>query len=183
MKLLREPPPRTRYLAPDELERLIFAAPRHLVPIIKIAALTGMRMGEILGLMWEDVAPDGGSVRLTRTKTGEARTVFLCGAARAVLVELRTKARGSFVFHHGGRRFTYINNGWRKALRLAGIDDFRFHDLRHTFASHMVMSGADLPTVQAMLGHKTITMTMRYSHLSARHIREAVAKLDEVVRI
>ena len=180
VKLLREPPPRTRYLAPAELDRLLFAAPRHLVPIIKIAVYTGMRVGEILGITWADVAPDGGSVRLLRTKNGEARLAYLSTSARDVIAEARARKNGPYVFHFRGRRIGSIKTAWRKTVRLAGIDDFRFHDLRHTFASHMVMRGADIQTVQTLLGHKSITMTTKYSHLSAGHLREAVEKVADL---
>ena len=71
-----------------------------------------------------------------------------------------------------------IKKGFASALRRAGIENFRFHDLRHTFGSHLIMQGVDLRTVQQVMGHKEIKMTMRYSHLSPGHVQEAMEKLD-----
>lgn len=77
-----------------------------------------------------------------------------------------------------GKRYKNIKHSFRHACRRAGIVDFRFHDLRHTFASHLVMAGVDLRTVQELLRHKTLTMTLRYSHLSPAHKVKAVDILD-----
>ena len=76
--------------------------------------------------------------------------------------------------------FGSVKRSFATALRKAGIEDFRFHDLRHTFASQLVMSGVNLKTVQQLLGHKDIKMTMRYSHLSPEFVQEAIEKLDSV---
>src|SRR3990172_647614 len=79
-----------------------------------------------------------------------------------------------------GNRLGTSKTGFLSALRRAGIKDFRFHDLRHTFGSHMVMQGVDLKTVQQVMGHKDIKMTMRYSHLSPEYVQEAMERLDNV---
>ena len=85
-----------------------------------------------------------------------------------------------FVFcKEDGSRLGDIKTGFTKALKRAGIDDFRFHDLRHTFASHLVMNGVDLSTVKELMGHKSIEMTMRYSHLSKGHKDHAVEQLGQ----
>ena len=76
-----------------------------------------------------------------------------------------------------GEPYGDIRRSFRTALKRAGIENFRFHDLRHTFASHLVMSGVDLKTVQELMGHKTINMTLRYAHLSPDHKRKAVENL------
>ena len=77
-----------------------------------------------------------------------------------------------------GRRFFEVKRSFASACRKAGLEDFRFHDLRHTFASHLVMKGVGLKAVQELLGHADIKMTMRYSHLSQAHLKEAVAVLN-----
>jgi site-specific recombinase XerD len=77
-----------------------------------------------------------------------------------------------------GQRYQRIVKGFRQACKRAGISDFRFHDLRHTFASHLVMQGVPLRTVQELLGHKTGQMTLRYTHLSTPHLQEAVTILE-----
>jgi site-specific recombinase XerD len=73
----------------------------------------------------------------------------------------------------------FTNRVWKPALKKAGIEDLHWHDLRHTFASRLIMAGVDLRTVQELMGHKTITMTLRYSHLSPTHQREAVQRLSQ----
>ena len=80
-----------------------------------------------------------------------------------------------------GKRFKYVNRSFKTACRKAGIKDFRFHDLRHTFASHLIMAGVDLTTVSRLLGHKTLTMTLRYSHLAPSHMVKAVDVLDNAI--
>jgi len=87
-----------------------------------------------------------------------------------------------YVFWYGkdGRRYKDIKRSFHSALRRAGIKDFHFHDLRHTFASHLIMEGADITAVKELLGHKTLSMTMRYAHLAPNHKVKAVALLDKL---
>ena len=80
-----------------------------------------------------------------------------------------------------GKPYQDVKRSFNTALRRAGIKDFRFHDLRHTFASHLVMAGVDITTVKELLGHKTLTMTLRYSHLSPSHKVKAVEILDNTI--
>lgn len=88
------------------------------------------------------------------------------------------RSPGVFYDPFDGKRYHSVKHSFRQACRRAGIVDFRFHDIRHTFASHLVMAGVDLKTVQELLGHKTLTMTLRYSHLSPAHKVKAVDILD-----
>jgi integrase len=81
----------------------------------------------------------------------------------------------------GGKRFNNVRRSFNSALRRVGIKDFRFHDLRHCFASHLVMAGIDITTVKELLGHKTLTMTLRYAHLAPSHKVKAVDILDGVI--
>ena len=81
-----------------------------------------------------------------------------------------------------GKPYTSIKRSFKTALKKAGIRDFKFHDMRHTFASHLVMAGVDLTSVKELLGHKSIAMTLRYAHLAPGHKRKAVNMLDQVLR-
>ena len=99
--------------------------------------------------------------------------------ALEVLRTLPRHVESLYVFcDQHGRPYQRIVKGFREACKRANISDFRFHDLRHTFASHLVMHGVPLRTVQELLGHKTGQMTLRYTHLSTPHLQEAVTILE-----
>ncbi|MFN3740471.1 MAG: site-specific integrase, partial [Thermodesulfovibrionales bacterium] len=114
-----------------------------------------------------------GYILLDRTKNGERREIPMNAEVRALFTELlKNRVVGIdyvFVNPQTGKRLTDIKRSFSSACRRAGIQDLRFHDLRHTFASHLVMAGVDLRTVQELMGHKSITMTLRYSHLAKAH--------------
>jgi integrase len=179
VKKLPENNKRLRYLSDDEADRLMDACQRssvaaELVPIVTLALHTGMRQGEILTLKWNQVDMRNGLILLSDTKSGERRELPMNDTVKAIFRTLPERLDGGKVF------VTHMEGpAWRTALRRAGIKDFRFHDLRHTFASRLVMRGVDLATVQSLLGHKTITMTLRYAHLSPSHRAKAVLLLDE----
>ena len=199
VKKLPETKGRTRFLTAEEAETLIGAAPAHLRPIIIMALETGMRRGEILGLKWGDVDMKNGMAYVGETKTNTPRHVPLSGKVRATLAALPRRLGTDYVFTgairhtpaEGKRRrplnqpvgkiglpFRDVDTAFRNACTAAGIVDFRFHDLRHTAASHMVMAGVPMRTVGEILGHKTATMTDRYSHLTPEHKRDAIEKLS-----
>ena len=113
------------------------------------------------------------------TKSGQRREVPLGSNSDAVLARRRPPEAKGYVF--GSRKWNSFRSAWEVAVASAGIDDLRFHDLRHTFASWLVQRGRTLKEVQEALGHTTITMTMRYSHLSPDHLRAAVAVLDGIL--
>jgi integrase len=121
-----------------------------------------------------------GFLLLDRTKNGERREVPINATLRAALQGLTRRLDVPYVFHDPltGRRYRDVKRSFRSACRRAGIKDFRLHDCRHTFASHLVMAGADLTTVKELLGHKTLAMTLRYSHLTSSHKMRAVDLLD-----
>lgn len=190
LKRLREPAGRLRYLQPDELGRLVDELPDYLRPVVLVAGNTGMRLGEILSLRWEEVNVGQRVITLTRTKNGERRGVPLNATVMGVFRELarermRQEVKSPYVFRNPltGDRWIYIGRAFTAAVERARLKDFRFHDLRHTAASWMVMSGVDLLTVKEILGHKDLRMTQRYSHLSPGHRLDAVAKLDEALAV
>ena len=115
-------------------------------------------------------------VRLELTKSGRRREVPLGLNADAVLARRWTSGTKGYVL--GSCKWNSFRSAWEAALVAAGIESFRFHDLRHTFASWLVQRGRTLKEVQEAPGHQTITMTMRYNHLAPDHLRAAVAALD-----
>jgi len=173
---LPEAPPRTRFLSREEYRRLLSAAQPHLKPIIEMAVETGLRSEELLGLRWEYVDLERREVRLTVTKSKQPRVVPLSDRAVAILVARPRIADSLFVFTNPstGHRYKTVKRAFQTACRRSGIEDFRFHDLRHTFASWAVQNGADLYRVSRILGHSTLQMTTRYAHLATEHLHEVV---------
>jgi integrase len=183
VKLEPENNRRLRYLSKEECQALINASSPHLKPIVVTALNTGMRKEEILSLEWEKhVDLRHGFILLDVTKNGERREVPINQTIRDVLQCLVRRLDSPYVFTDGeGRRYQDIKKSFRSACRRAGIKDFRFHDLRHTFASHLAMAGVDLTTLKELLGHKDIRMTLRYAHLAPSHKIKAVEMLREAL--
>jgi len=151
----------------------------YLKPLIILDLNTGLRRGELFNLKWNDVDRAMLTVKGEGAKTGQTRHVPLNQEAYSVLYQWKTQSQDNkLVFPgKGGGRLTNVNNSWRKLLKDANITDFRFHDMRHHFASRLVMAGVDLNTVRELLGHADIKMTLRYSHLSPQVKQAAVDKL------
>lgn len=168
-----------RVLSEDEETRLLAHCPQHLAPIVVFALNTGMRRGEILGLRWDQVDASATSVRVTRTKSGRDRIVPLNAAAAGVIKSQRRDSHRNYVFPStkGGEFMRSVAHSFARACRLAGITGLRFHDLRHTFATRLVRKGADIITVQGLLGHHAVTVTQRYTHTGADEKRRAVEAL------
>lgn len=169
---------RTRYLEAYEINRLIDCCGISIRPIVVTAVNTGMRKHELLDLEWKDVDFGNGIIYIRNTKNSEVRGIPMNDTVKGLLSSLRGKVFSKYVFcKTDGTPFRSVKTAFSTALRKADIKDFTFHDLRHTFASHLVMNNTDLKTVQELLGHKSIEMTMRYSHLSASHKKRAVNRL------
>jgi integrase len=185
IEMPKEPKGRDRYLSEDEIVRLLTACDRSGSPrlgaLVRVAINTGMRRGELVGLEWERVNLSTSTITLYDTKSGDPRSVPINRAVYDALVALEPDAghRSGWVFRtRRGVQWRHVKTSFVTALRRAGIVGVRFHDLRHTAASHMVMRGRSLKEVQEVLGHKNFTMTLRYSHLSAAHKLAAVEALD-----
>lgn len=174
-----------RVLTADEETKLLAHCAPHLLPIVVFALNTGMRRGEILGLRWDQIDASGRSARVTRTKGGRDRIVPLNDAAAGVIKVQRKTSHGSYVFPSmKGREFMRtVDHSFGRACRLAGIVGLRFHDLRHTFATRLIRRGADIITVQALLGHYAVTMTQRYTHTGADEKRRAVERLAQAPQL
>jgi integrase len=179
VKFLKEPPGRLRYLTREEMGLLVEACSPHLRPIVVTALNTGMRKSEILGLKWQDIDFGAKTITIHQTKNNEPRVIPMNQTLYDELHQLPRGLHTPYVFcHENGERYDEVKRSFTSACRKAGIMDFRFHDLRHTFASHLVMNGINLKTVQYLLGHKDIRMTLRYAHLSGEHLQAAVGTLD-----
>jgi integrase len=184
----REPRGRVRYLLDDELERLLEACREsrnpHLYDIVVLALSTGMRRGEIMNLEWQHVSFERSQVVLEDTKNGERRVVPLVGIAHEALLRRSRLQRidSPYVFpapyRHGvPPRPASIQSAWKTALERAHVTDFRFHDLRHSAASHLAMNGATLAEIAEVLGHKTLSMVKRYAHFSEAHTSKVVERM------
>lgn len=153
----------------------------YLTPMVLLALNTGMRRGELLGLEWASVnlASKLLTVTAATAKSRRARHIPLNGEALDLLTRCRSQGTGTgLVFPSpAGSRMGNINSSWEALCDAAGLEDFRFHDLRHTFASRLVQAGVDLNTVRELLGHSDIRMTLRYAHLAPDKLAEAVARL------
>lgn len=182
---LKEPRGRTRYLSEDERKKLLTACQesrsKALYTIVVLALSTGMRRGEIVGLKWDDIDLNAGRITITQTKNGEIRVVPLVGLAKEVLQEYSKVRRidSPLVFPgEDPNQPLKISPAFNRAVKNAGIPNFRFHDLRHSAASYLAMGGATLPEIAAVLGHKTFAMVKRYAHLSESHTASVVEKMN-----
>lgn len=173
---LREAPPRTTYPSDEEIENLIAHAPIHIARVIRFLAETGVRMEEALSLEWPNVSLERREIRLIKTKTSSPRTVPLSDAAIRTLKSVPRHPTSKFVFWHSdGERYQQFSGHFRRIAKRAGFRH-RCHDLRHRFASVFLQATGDLAALQAILGHKSIEMTLRYGHLVTGHLHSAVAK-------
>lgn len=180
-----EPPGRIRFLSRDEYDALMAVAHKDLRPIILCAVTTGLRSGDIQRLDWRQIKLEERIIQIKRTKANKALQVRIAPALMASLSTTPVEKRRGRVFDLTGFR-----RRWEKALKDAKIEDFRFHDLRHTFASWARQAGADIADICEALGHASISMTMRYAHIkpdehvtafdrvSARILEPKVTKSD-----
>lgn len=186
---LSEPRGRVRFLSDDERSRLLIACKqsksRHLYVIVVLALSTGMRLGEILSLSWEQVDLKTCKIILHDTKNNERRAIPLKGHAYDVVEDWsriqRIDTKMLFPNKRDPHRHIDIRSPWYTALQKAEIEDFHFHDLRHSAASYLAMNGATLAEIAEVLGHKTLQMVKRYAHLSEAHTSSVVASMNEKI--
>ena len=188
VKKLKEPQGRIRFLEKDEMERLLAecrnAANPYLYPAVVVALSTGARKMEVLTLKWENVDLPNERAILQDTKNGERRSINLIGEVKNIIEDLynNRKPRDVYVFpSHDGEKPFDIMRSWRAAIKRAGIENFRFHDLRHTTASYLAMQGKSLGEIADVLGHKTLQMVKRYAHLSDAHKKSLTADMNKTI--
>jgi integrase len=182
VKLLPENNGRDRILAPEELQQLLSYLPRHAAMIVHFAYWTGMRASEIFRLTWDKVNLVNRTIKLAAedTKTREPRLVYINDKALEILTETG-RVRGlahNQVFTYKGRPIKGIRTAFLIACHKAGIEDFRFHDLRHTFNTNMRKAGVDHSVIMKLTGHKTAAMFHRYNTVDTADAMEAYRKLD-----
>lgn len=178
---------RIRFLSDDERKRLLEACQKNpdLYIIVVLALSTGARRGEILGTRWKQVDLKRAAIVLHDTKNRERRVLPLHGPALALLSE-RAKVRRIdsdrvFPSHEKPDAEFNLRRCWPEALTEAKIEDFRFHDLRHSAASYLAMNGATIAEIAEVLGHKTLAMVKRYAHLTDSHVSKVVGRMNESV--
>lgn len=185
----KEPRGRVRYLSDDERDRLLTACRASPNPDLYLAVVlslaTGARKMEILTLRWNEVDLQRGALILLETKNGECRTLPIGNHARELLTARATARRLDtdllFPSPDNLHRPVQLRHAWQAALKAARIDDFHWHDLRHSAASYLAMTGASLQEIAAILGHKTLAMVKRYAHLSDQHTASVVNRMNEKI--
>lgn len=179
-----EPKGRVRWLTRDEIHRLLSELPTHLRDAVLFVFATGLRSGNVIGLKWRQVFLDERLIILEGqvVKNGETLGIPLNDTAVEVLRRQHGK-HPEHVFTFRGRPVRWLNtNAWRNALKRAGIENFRFHDTRHVWASLLVQNGADQRALLEAGGWKSEQMVRRYAHLSAEHLLPTARLLDRVLQ-
>lgn len=182
VKRERENNERDRVLGYDEEDELLKVCSPWLREIVIFALETGAREGEILEFNRKSFDPFRRVVTILQSKTGQYKTIPLTSRVFEILKD-KIKVRNNLVFpSQKGTRITDTNLGraFRNALKKAKIEDFRFHDLRHTFASRCAQGGVDLSIIQKYLGHKDFRMVQRYSHHSIESLRNGIEVLERL---
>ncbi|EPS0664141.1 integrase [Vibrio parahaemolyticus] len=193
VKIAKEDNTRIRYLSESEEAALLSAlATREaqlcedndahqyadfFTPLITLAMHTGMRKGEMLTLRWESVSFENRYLTILseNAKSKKKRTIPMNDTVFNMLSQWRVQnLNEEYVFVHEGKRVSFFQYPWQNLLKAAGIENFRFHDLRHHFASKLVMAGVDLNVVRELLGHADLKMTLCYAHLAPAHTAAAV---------
>ena len=177
---------RTRFLSDEERATLLNVCSKsgwpQLHTLVVLAISTGARRGELISLKWDAIDLKAGKAVVTETKNGEARTLPLVGKALEALraLKLQGSAKSEYVFPNPSGFPGYFENfdqRWIEALKAAGIKGFRFHDLRHCCASYLAANGASLLEIADVLGHKTLAMVRRYSHLTQSHKASVIERM------
>lgn len=183
VRLLREASRRIRYLTQEQAERLLRELPAHLAEMAAFSLATGLRKANVTGLQWSQVDLVRGMawIHPDQSKTRKAIAVAFNDDALRV-VTLQVGKHPTHVFSFKGERVLQVSTAaWYKALKRAAIEDFRWHDLRHTWASWHVQNGTPLHALQELGGWESESMVRRYAHLSASHLAVYAARLPTLL--
>ncbi|MEM7175228.1 MAG: site-specific integrase [Chlamydiota bacterium] len=187
VRKLKEPRGRVRFLSEKERETLLTTCKQsdhpYLYTIVILALSTGMRRGEITNLRWENVNFDLGYILIEDSKNGDRRSVSLKGKAYQLVEALKQFQKQDFGFLFPSlfskNKPADLRWFWDQAVEKSGIRNFRFHDLRHSAASYLAMSGATPSEIAEVLGHRTLQMVKRYAHISRQHSAKVIEKMNE----
>ncbi len=180
VRLLPEPKRRIRWLTRDEAARLIAELPRHLAAMVVFSLETGLRKSNVTGLQWSQVDLERRTAWIHADQAKARRAIAVPLSAKAVIV-LREQVgkHPASVFTYNGKPVTQVNTkAWKEALKRAGIEDFRWHDLRHTWASWHVQAGTPLQVLQELGSWETVEMVRKYAHLSSDHLAPYVDRMS-----
>ena len=181
VRMLKEPSGRVRYLSDAEEMRLMSVLTTESeCERIRFLVQTGLRKSEFANLRWKDLDMKAGVITIPRSKNGETRHVPMTSVVRSILGRMPRPIDPSvlvFPSTEGTPHTHWAEKAFPEAIRAAHIGDFRFHDLRHTFASRLAMEGVDLLTIKELGGWKTLSMVQRYAHLSPSHRNHAIERL------
>ena len=175
---------RVRFLSDNERTVLLEACKQssnpHIYTLVVLSLSVGARQSEVLKLTWDRVDLQRGLIYFTGTKNGENRMVPVTGHALELIHNLDRTSKYVFPNRYGSY-YRDIDYHWKKVLRRTNIQNFRWHDLRHDCASNLSMAGVDLPSIGQVLGHKSISSTMRYIHLNVNHLRGVLGNLNDMM--
>ena len=180
VKRVKEDSRSHKYFTQQQIKKLLRYLPEHLKKPFIFSLMTGVRMSNCLNLRWDHIQGNQISIEGTETKNGKGLSVPL----NAKCIELLDSIdrQGSYVFLYAGRRITRASNtGWYKALDKAGLKGFRWHDIRHTWATHHVQNGTPLHTLQHLGGWSDFNIVNRYAHLSKDYLTDACEISSDLV--
>jgi integrase len=174
IKLTKENNERVRYLSKAEYSRLLEHCSDALRAVVVLAVNTGLRKSEIQRLSFNDVNFETGTLTIAEQKNGKKDFLPLNQTVKDLLLELKQQSQSDYPFNYNFRK------AFETAMKKAKIHDFRFHDLRHTFASWLVIAGVDIYSVKTLMRHQDIKMTIRYAHLDPEMMARSVGRLDSL---
>lgn len=178
MEIEREYVVLDRYTRKDKISQPFL----YLKPIVITALQTGMRKGEILNLKWSNIDFLQGFIELLETKTNKSRKIPISSTLKETLKNIARNSEYVFINPQTGLPYADIKKSFHTVLKKAKIENFRFHDLRHTVATRLVERGIDLTVVQEILGHSKITTTQRYAHPVPKRKLDAIDILDNYTK-